>query len=64
MKILRRLFCFLLGHSFSNVEMLMFEIQSEGRCFNWNLETGERTPITEPPTISCRCCGKTFTKRK
>ncbi len=49
--------CRKVGHSFSNVALLMFKIESEGRRYTTNLITGECKPSTRTPEITCRRCG-------
>jgi hypothetical protein len=52
--------CKKIGHSFSHVDLLMFKIESEGRCYTVNLITGERKPLGRPHGITCRRCGTRF----
>ena len=52
------------GHSFSAVDVLMFKIESEGRCYTVNTLTGERKPLTGQPEITCRRCGKVFSQKQ
>ena len=49
--------CRRVGHSFSAVDLLMFKIESEGRCYWRNLDTGEMRPYDRQPEITCRRCG-------
>ena len=54
--------CVKLGHSFTAVDLLMFKLECEGRCFTVNLSNGERHISTRIPQIVCRRCGEVLKK--
>lgn len=56
----RKWICKKFGHSFSDLSILLFNIEREGRCFSMNALTGERSPILRATEITCRRCGAVF----
>lgn len=60
MKRLKTWLCKMFGHSFSAVDLLMFRVECEGRCFTVDKLTGEQRPFTQIPEIECRRCGRRF----
>lgn len=64
MKRLRLWLCKTFGHSFSAVDLLMFRLECEGRCFTVDTLTGERRPFARTPEITCRRCGLRFSQKK
>lgn len=57
---LRLLVCDAFGHSFSDLDVLKFRMESEGRRYTVDTLTCERRPWEGKPEIKCRRCGGCF----
>lgn len=60
---MKKLICKWFGHSFGWVELIMFKIECEGRCYMQDVVTGEITPSKETPSIKCNRCGEILRKK-
>ena len=57
---IREWICRKFGHSFSSVDMLIFNIERRGGCYIINLLNGEARRSDKVPEICCERCGEVF----